>query len=66
MSDYKYDIQMLAEEFAETRYNREFYACPDHVQSALYEEATVEYRERQMEEADRLLDQSKDRWVELV
>jgi hypothetical protein len=61
--DYKYEIQKLADEFAENRYNRDFYACPGHVQDALYQEATTEYHERLMDHADWENDRIQDRWA---
>jgi hypothetical protein len=47
-SDYKYDMQMIAEELAEERYGKDFYDLPDEVQYRLYDEAMNQYVERRI------------------
>ena len=44
--DYKYGMQLIAEDLAQERYNADFYALPDDIQCALYEEAMNQYVER--------------------
>jgi len=46
--DYKYDMQMIAEELAEERFGKDFYDLPQDVQFQLFEEAMGQYVERRV------------------
>ena len=52
--DYKFDMQMIAEEMAETLYGKDFYDLDPQIQYAVYQQATVEYVERLADRADYL------------
>ena len=53
-SDYKYDMQMIAEELAEERYGKDFYELPSEVQYATFNEAVQEYANRMADRGDYL------------
>jgi len=61
MSDYKYEVQMIAEELAESLYHDEFYSLPDHLRDEVYNDAMKEYAERKAAYIDRLRDEAKYR-----
>ncbi len=44
--DYKWALQMEAEELAERRYQREFYDLPTDLQDAVYQEGSDTLNER--------------------
>jgi hypothetical protein len=48
MSDYKYGMQLIAEELAEDRYGKGFYELTDEQQFSLYNEAMDQYVERRL------------------
>jgi len=48
MGDYKYGMQLIAEELAQTRYEKDFYSLPDDVQMQLMDEAGQRYVERRI------------------
>ena len=48
MEDYKYQMQLIAEEMAEERYGKDFYDLPQDVQFTLYDEAMNQYVERRL------------------
>jgi hypothetical protein len=50
--DYKYDAQVLAEEWADQRYGLEFYDLPKDTQGELYEEALNYNAEKMLAAAD--------------
>ena len=50
--DYKYAMQLVAEELAEERYGKDFYDCTDQQQYELYTEAERTWMERQCDMAD--------------
>ena len=52
--DYKYDMQMIAEELAEERYGREFYDLPKNLQYETFSEAMQAYSDRLADRADYL------------
>ena len=52
MRDYKYEMQMEAEERAEKDYGREFYSLDSAAQSALYNDAIDKWCEDRMLEAE--------------
>lgn len=49
MGDYKYAMQLIAEELAEERYEKDFYELPQDVQFALFDEAMQLYVERRIQ-----------------
>lgn len=60
MSDYKYEIQMIAEELAEERHGCGFYGIPDDdTRFKLYQEATEIWTDKVMARADALSDQER-------
>jgi hypothetical protein len=50
--DYKYDMQVMAEELAEERFGRDFYSLSDEMQYAIYREAQGNYTDRLADRAD--------------
>ena len=52
MSDYKFDMQLIAEQIAENRYGRDFYELPIELQIEVFGEATQEWSDRQADRAD--------------
>lgn len=60
-SDYKYDIQVRAEELASERFDCEFYDLPADKQELIYKEATDDWTESLAEKADFLNDQAKEK-----
>lgn len=54
--DYKYEMQMIAEEKAEEEYGMDFYDLPSDVQSSVFGEAEQEYIDRRMMQADLMRD----------
>ena len=44
--DYKYEIQLIAEEIAQDQYGLDFYELLPKVQNEVYEDALEEYKER--------------------
>jgi hypothetical protein len=58
-SDYKWDIQMRAEELAEEE-GVEFYHLPSNRQDAIYRQATDDWRDAAMAAADAAHDRAKE------
>ena len=52
--DYKYDMQMIAEEIAQAWYNTDFYRLSDDAQYQVYTAAEEKYRERICDRSDYL------------
>lgn len=52
--DYKYDIQMIAEDLAQEKYGKGFYDCTDDQQYELYTVAMETWRDRLCDQADYL------------
>jgi hypothetical protein len=52
--DYKYDIQMIAEELAQEKYEKEFYDLTSDQQYEVYTLANQHYIERLCDRADYL------------
>lgn len=50
--DYKYEIQLIAEEMALDRYNLDFYELASKVQNEVYEDALEEYKDRMARKFD--------------
>lgn len=46
--DYKYAMQLIAEEMAWERYDKDFYSLPQETQFALFDEASQQYVERRI------------------
>ena len=59
-SDYKYAIQMEAEEIAEREYGKSFYDLPDALQTKVYEQGMDSWRDEQLSRADMLNDREKE------
>ena len=59
--DYKYEMQMRAEEIAEERYGVEFYELPADKQSAIFREAMYDWSDAQASRADFLNHVAKER-----
>lgn len=51
--DYKYDIQMIADDIAYDLYEMDFYALSNEKQSEVYEKAMEEYYDRRALSYDR-------------
>lgn len=45
--DYKYEMQLIAEELAQDRYSKEFYDLSETMQHELYSEAMRVWKDRQ-------------------
>ena len=54
--DYKYEIQMIAEEVAERDFGHEFYDLPDETQYEIFRGAEEAWAEKAQQEADLLAD----------
>ena len=52
--DYKYDIQLIAEELAKRDYGKDFYQCTPDQQYQLFLAATESWREEQLAHGDYL------------
>lgn len=52
--DYKWDMQVIAEELAEKLYGKDFYDLPADAQYAVYNQAIQTYTERLCDRADYL------------
>ncbi len=52
--DYKYEIQLIAEELAEERYGKDFYDLSQDEQYTVFTEAQKQWVERQCDHADYL------------
>jgi hypothetical protein len=52
--DYKWDIQLIAEEMAMEQYGKEFYDLSSYGQQAVYEQAMDKYHNRLADRADYL------------
>jgi len=50
--DYKYDMQLIAEELAQSLYEKDFYDLDQDTQYAVYNQAMVSYTERLCDRAD--------------
>ena len=50
--DYKYEMQMLAEEAAERKYGRDFYDLPSETQYIMFRRAEETWCENAMAEAE--------------
>jgi hypothetical protein len=60
-SDYKYEIQMLAEEAAQEKYDKDFYALTDAEQIKLYAEAEEQYQDQRAAYFESMVDAAQDR-----
>lgn len=58
--DYKWDIQVRAEELAMDRYGIEFYELPEHRRDSIYREAMTDWSEGLAAKADWLNDCAKE------
>jgi len=56
MSDYKYDIQMIAEAFAEQRYGKDFYDLTENQKYLVFSEAETTWCEKKSMQADQMND----------
>jgi hypothetical protein len=45
--DYKYEIQVVAEELAEAKYEKDYYELSNEEQTTLYEQAMQVWRDQQ-------------------
>jgi len=59
--DYKYEMQMRAEEIAEERFSCDFYDLPQDRQYAVFKEAMEDWTEALYAKADFLNDAAKER-----
>jgi hypothetical protein len=50
--DYKWDMQLIAEELAQSLYGKDFYELDTTTQLAVYDEALQQYTERLCDQAD--------------
>jgi hypothetical protein len=60
-SDKKYDIECIANEMAEDKYGRGFFALSPEFQFRVYQEAEREWSDRKAMRADILRDEQRDR-----
>lgn len=59
--DYKWDMQVIAEELADKLYGKDFYDLDKDTQYAIYQRATVQYVERLADRADYLRKAERER-----
>ena len=59
--DYKWDIQMIAEEIAEKQFGCDFYDLSPETQYSTYKNAQEEYASRLADKADQLRDEERER-----
>jgi hypothetical protein len=60
VSDYKDAMQKIADEMAQETYEKDFYDLPQHLQMEVYNEAMAEYVNRLCDQADQMLDASRE------
>ena len=58
MSDYKYEMQMLAEEAAEEQHGKDFYSLSQAEQDRIYKRAMLDWHDKQVSRAE-LLDETQ-------
>lgn len=56
MSDYKYEMQEIADEMAQERYKMDFYDLSPRIQAILYSLAMFEWHDRMAAKAEALED----------
>jgi len=56
MSDYKYEMQLLAEEAAEEQHGKDFYSLSQAEQDRIYKRAMLDWHDKQAERAELLED----------
>ena len=56
MNDYKYEVQMIAEAFAEQRYGKDFYDLNENQKYLVFSEAEVVWSEKKAMQAEELND----------
>ena len=61
MSDYKYEMQQLAEQAAEEQYGKDFSELPPDVQGKLYSDAMDDWGDQQSARAEDARDAARDR-----
>jgi hypothetical protein len=60
MSDYKYEMQLLAEQAAEDKYGKDFSELSPTVQDELYRRAMDDWHDQRAEQADTMRDAARD------
>lgn len=60
MGDYKYEMQLRAEQAAEDEYGKDFYDLPSDKQDKLFNQASVDYAEDVHARAEALRDARED------
>lgn len=58
--DYKYAMQMRAEEIAEEEYGMDFYDLPEHIQTKVFREAEEGHFDDMAHRADMMRDSLRD------
>lgn len=61
MSDYKYEMQLLAEQAAEEKYGKDFSELPSDLQDELYHHAIDDWHDQRAESADMMHDAARDK-----
>ena len=61
MSDYKYEMQLLAEQAAEEKYGKDFSELPSAVQDQLYRHAMDDWHDQKADSADMMRDAARDK-----
>lgn len=56
MSDYKYEMQLLAEQAAEEQYDKDFYDLSPEEQDKLYNKAMQDWHDQRVSQAEYLRD----------
>lgn len=62
-TDYKWEMQIIAEELAETLHGKDFYELDQDTQYAVYTKAMQSWSERQCDRADYLRDVEKEKGI---
>ena len=60
-TDYKYAMQVVAEEIAETEYDKDFYDLPQEIQDKVYNMGVDRFTDKMISKVDALLDREKEK-----
>ena len=61
MSDYKYEMQLIAEQLAEEKHGKDFSELPSSIQDALYREALDDWHDERADRAETARDSARDK-----
>jgi hypothetical protein len=60
MSDYKYELQKIAEAFAEQRYGKDFYDLTENQRYLMFSEAEMTWCEQKADQAGQMNDKIQE------